>query len=589
MTLMLSATIFYSCSRDETPEEKKEQEDKKVEDWESEDIDGDATMSSQVMRFSVGNIPSITRGITPFSGASYSFSVGDRITIELTRDDVVVDTKVYKVTNTDGDLEFDYDNYPTGQPFYLENKTDFQLRAWSYGNSTPFATNPVGNSFILNTDQRTNTTTDNYTELLYSPKQTYSYSTEKIPITLYHQMARLKVTLTHEASGNLSVDYVKIGNSSIPTTATFSESGIDIENDDFIGTWTGHGTANGQVYARADVANENYTAVLFPNTSLSGQLIKVVTDNETKTYAYTLPSSVSFNPGNQYSYTITVKDNTGHATSIANATVSNIHVGDILCSDGTIYHADIAATSITANSKTPVGVIVFVNSKDHDIAIFNTAGDAATEKGLGKNATKSQGRALVLCLKNSSNGCKWRTGSSAYGSVFVVSGGNYVDPTLSTYAEHYKGFTRTQGMNSSSYPAAQSAYNYTGLTAPSNSTGWFFPSAGQWRLVIAGLTDYKYLNQNQYNSNASNNTGTNSAYTTSYLAGQINTAMSNAGAGKYTAISTGSSNDLIWNCSEYSSSYASAMRFNNPSGGTWLGYIGDPTSNSFYVRPVLAF
>ena len=305
MTLMLSATTS-SCSREDDPEEqKKEQEDKKVEDWENEDINGDATMAPGVMQFCVGRLS--TRAITPFTGEDYIFSVGDRITIELTRGTEVVGTKVYKVSNTDGDLEFDYTYAPTGQPFYLENKNDFQLRAWSYGNSTAVPDDPVGTSFTLNTNQQTGTNIDNYKELLYSPKQTYSYSSNKIPIRLYHQMARLKITLTHEASGDLSVNYVLIGNSSIPTTANFIETGINVASSDFTGSWTGHSSTKTQVYARADVANQNYSAVLFPNTSLSGKLINVVT-TDSKTYAYTLPSNVTLNPGNQYNYSITVKD-----------------------------------------------------------------------------------------------------------------------------------------------------------------------------------------------------------------------------------------------------------------------------------------
>ena len=328
MTLLLVGMTLLSCSReDPEEEEKEEQEDKKVEDWENEDIDGDATMAPRVMQFNVGHLT--TRAITPFNGVDYSFSVGDRISIEMTRGDEVVGPKVYKVSNTDGDLEFDYDYAPTGQPFYLENKNDFQLRAWSYGNSTAVPDDPVGSSFTLNTDQRTATTRENYKELLYSPKQTYSYSSNKIPIRLYHQLARLKITLTHEAAGDLSVNYVQIGNSSIPTTANFSETGINVTGSVFTGSWTDHSSTKTQVYARADAANQNYTVVLFPNTSLSGKLINVVT-TDSKTYAYTLPSSVTFNSGNQYNYTITVKD------EIFFNDVTTDHYGWYVNTDGTV-------------------------------------------------------------------------------------------------------------------------------------------------------------------------------------------------------------------------------------------------------------
>ena len=542
MTAALLTVTMLSCGRDEGPEEPKQEEEKVVNDWETEDIDGDATMSSQVMRFSVGNIPSITRGITPFSGASYTFSVGDRITIELTRDDVVVGTKVYKVTNTDGDLEFDYDNYPTGQPFYLENKNDFQLRAWSYGNSTPFATDPVGSSFTLNTDQRTNTTTDNYTELLYSPKQSYSYSTEKIPIKLYHQMARLKVTLTHEASGDLSVDYVKIGNSSIPTTATFSESGIDIENEDFMGTWTGHSSTTTQVYARADKANENYTAVLFPNTSLSGKLINVVTDNETKTYAYTLPSSVSFNPGNQYSYTITVKDGKVIPTTS--------DVGKVLAADGKIY----ATVSAAKNAGTTAsGLIAYVGS----------AGSV--------DASSSSYSCLVLSLTdaNSGNVCAWFTsnsGTCVNQTSTTATALTYMNGIACTNTlVNSNGSGVTSNCKGHTHAAARAARNY-GTTRPDGASEWFLPTLGQWNLIVKGL-----MRVTEDLTGASNS---------AYISTEVNKKITPSGA-------TGLVADDYWISTERTEERAWYISF-HPSYGGYMDADGK-TSASNYVRAVFAY
>ncbi len=309
MTLMLSATIFYSCSRDETPEEKKEQEqDKSVEDWENEDINGDATMSSRVIQFSVDSIPSVTRGVTPFDGKSYSFSVGDRITIEMYRGSTKVDTKVYKVKNASGLLEFD----DTGLPFAWENKSEtVKLRAWSYGTSTAFTTEPKDNSFTLNTDQKLVDSKENYKELLYSPQQEYDYSAN-VALRLYHQMARLTVTLTNTKATALSVtaNSVIIGDGTLPISADFSEDGIDIDNSDFIGSWTdpvaGDGTT-GKVIARTDDDNSKYSAVLFPGTITSGKKLITLTTTD-GTFAYTLPSNITLQPGCQYNYSINVRD-----------------------------------------------------------------------------------------------------------------------------------------------------------------------------------------------------------------------------------------------------------------------------------------
>jgi len=309
MTLMLSATIFYSCSRDETPEEKKElEQDKSVEDWENEDINGDATMSSRVIQFSVDSIPSVTRGVTPFDGKSYSFSVGDRITIEMYRGSTKVGTKVYKVKNASGLLEFD----DTGLPFAWENKSEtVKLRAWSYGTSTAFTTEPKDNSFTLNTDQKLVDSKENYKELLYSPQQEYDYSAN-VALRLYHQMARLTVTLTNTKATALSVtaNSVIIGDGTLPISADFSEDGIDIDNSDFIGSWTdpvaGDGTT-GKVIARTDDDNSKYSAVLFPGTITSGKKLITLTTTD-GTFAYTLPSNITLQPGCQYNYSINVRD-----------------------------------------------------------------------------------------------------------------------------------------------------------------------------------------------------------------------------------------------------------------------------------------
>ena len=330
MAMILSASIC-SCSEDPEEKEKKEQEqDKSVEDWENEDINGDATMSSRVIQFSVDSIPSVTRGVTPFDGKSYSFSVGDRITIEMYRGSTKVGTKVYKVKNASGLLEFD----DTGLPFAWENKSEtVKLRAWSYGTSTAFTTEPKDNSFTLNTDQKLVDSKENYKELLYSPQQEYDYSAN-VALSLYHQMARLTVTLTNTKATALSVtaNSVIIGDGTLPVSAYFSEDGIDINNSDFIGSWTdpvaGDGTT-GKVIARTDVANSKYSAVLFPGTITSGKKLITLTTTD-GTFAYTLPSNITLQPGCQYNYSITVKDGVGFND------VTATHHGWYVNTDGTV-------------------------------------------------------------------------------------------------------------------------------------------------------------------------------------------------------------------------------------------------------------
>ena len=318
--LLLSATTS-SCSREDDPEEQKEeQEDKKVEDWENEDINGDATMAPGVMQFCVGNMTSITRGATSFDGTSHEFSPGDRITIEMYRGSEKVGTKKYKVVydETEAKLKLEFDD--TGLPFAWENKLEtVKLRAWSYGTAEAYTTDPLDdeNPFSLNKNQAETTAgRDNYRELLYSPQQDYTYSSSEIELKLYHQMSRLTVELTHSKTTEdlaVTANSVVIGDGLLPITAKFSESGIDISNDDYIGSWKNDGftydTENntGKIVARTDAANEKYSAVLFPGEIASGRrLITLATADGT--FAYKLPSAITLLPGKQYNYTINVKD-----------------------------------------------------------------------------------------------------------------------------------------------------------------------------------------------------------------------------------------------------------------------------------------
>ena len=320
MTLMLSATTC-SCSREDDPEEQKEkQEDKKVEDWENEDINGDATMAPGLMQFSVGNMTSVTRGATSFNGASHTFSPGDRVTIEMYRGSVKVGTKKYKVVydETEAKLKLEFDD--TGLPFAWENKLEsVKLRAWSYGTSEAYTTDPIDddNPFSLNKNQAEATAgRDNYRELLYSPQQDYSYTSGDVELKLYHQMSRLTVELTHSKTTEdlaVTANSVVIGDGTLPVTGKFSEAGIDILNDDYIGSWKNDGftydTENntGKIVARTDVANQKYSVVLFPGEIASGKRL-ITLQTADGTFAYKLPSAITLLPGKQYNYTINVKD-----------------------------------------------------------------------------------------------------------------------------------------------------------------------------------------------------------------------------------------------------------------------------------------
>ena len=297
-----------------------------------------------------------------------------------------------------------------------------------------------------------------------------------------------------------------------------------------------------------------------------------------------LDEGLQTNDRNTYAYSVRLFRSTeasARKTTIAIATTSELAVGDIVCADGSIYAAA-NASAIASEGRTPIGIIAFVNSKNHDISIFNNAGDAATESGRGRYAIKSTGRALVICLKHSDTGIKWRTENTPYSTVYTFI--DNTDRSLDTNIEFYRGYDRTEDMATNyaagTFPAAESAYNYATLAAPQFTTGWFLPSAGQWRLIVAGLTDYKYLNQStqwSYTYDA--------AYTGDYLANLVDTKLSAAGTYDATYVNP-ASDGYYATSSEYGPSHAAILNWHTA--GIILNGNNRAETN-FYVRPVLAF
>lgn len=267
-------------------------------------------------------------------------------------------------------------------------------------------------------------------------------------------------------------------------------------------------------------------------------------------------------------------------TTIPLATTSNIAVGDIVCSDGSIYAAANAAY-VASEGKTPIGIIAYVNNEG-DAGATTDIGNATTEKGKGRNRIKSLGRALVLCAmniggtaNNATVGTLYQAGPR-YGTL-VQEGDNNLATSL-----YYWGFERTQGMNSVTYPAAQAAYNFSTLAAPDCTTGWFLPSAGQWKKIlnyVAGIdvADNKPLIHTWYSplSDYASNINTKLDYLTAAGATIVNTI------------------PLVehhyWSSTNYSTTTDNTYNglVCNPSSGIAIGgYWG---TESYYVRPVLAF
>ena len=196
------------------------------------------------------------------------------------------------------------------------------------------------------------------------------------------------------------------------------------------------------------------------------------------------------------------------------------NVGQVICSDGTVCnYAD-------KGSKTVVAVIVYNGS--------------ATG-----NSTYNHGLALALFDANGGNAttdgtsCKWKTSTG--------SNDNSYQTTFSSFASE-DGSIYISTRNNSTWPAFQACISYSGGTAPTNSTGWFLPSAYQWNQMVSGVGSYSTL-RDYFSSRGGRNM--QSSYS--------------------------------WSCTEYDTSDAWGLDFSN---GNWYYYVKTSTS---YVRACFAF
>jgi len=326
--LLLSA-VSMSCSHDPQDTNSK-QSGNNVHEWQDSTLSGDAVMGMKML-FNVGDSLQVirkpsTRLSTTFNGQSYTLSGDERITIAMKRGSEAEVIKIYKVKDADtGALEYekDADNNVT-EPFYWKSTTEtVKLRAWSYGTSEAYTSDPLTTPFTLNTIQTELAVgKDNYRELLYDKQRDYPYAAN-ITLNLYHQLARITVELTHsdnEKALSIAANGVTIGGGVLPTSAQF----VAPTSDSNVGSWEDLQTNSGTVTARADVANLKYSAVVFPNTYSAGtKIVGVTTTAESpfNSYAYTLPSGgEELEAGRQYSYKVNVRD----LVQVSSLTVSDI-------------------------------------------------------------------------------------------------------------------------------------------------------------------------------------------------------------------------------------------------------------------------
>ena len=257
-----------------------------------------------------------TKGYTTSSATSgYTFVGGEYITLAVTGKGVTSrpTTEIMKqytvASGSSGSNALTYakdaDGSTTTYAFdWLGTGETISLRAWSDGKaSTPAApaTDPDGQLFTIETTQ-----VGSVRELLYSPATDYPCGT--VAVSLYHQLARVVITVTHDDTTN-PFSAITLGciTDKVPVTGTFTKP----TSGNNYGTWAvdpiGTSPAHWGIITPKQESVGVYSAVVIPATYASGTRFINFTVNG-QDFSYTLPAAITLAPGKQYNYDITVKN-----------------------------------------------------------------------------------------------------------------------------------------------------------------------------------------------------------------------------------------------------------------------------------------
>ena len=297
-----------------------------------------------------------------------------------------------------------------------------------------------------------------------------------------------------------------------------------------------HGEYSGVTYGTYELRGGKYAIRPEDSWCASGYSVKENTDDDKTTYPWVVSEGIQSVP----------------------------ELGDLYYSDGTY-------SSTLVSGKTPIGVIAYIDQS-------GTADDEITEKSNGG------GHGLVLCLKNAASNLVWHTTREW---VFSESVSVQNTAALKRYSD-VSGYSLTSTLSASAnastaFPAAWQAKNYSELTAPSGSTGWFLPSAQQWVRMMTGLGG---LSEDAIDYG--------SVFDNSHSAIDLwDAAFAKAGSGNYDSMSQSS---MYWTSSECDQTNAIRVvvdQSNATGHGPSLyinGFVKDGNGSGYCrVRPVLAF
>jgi uncharacterized protein (TIGR02145 family) len=234
--------------------------------------------------------------------------------------------------------------------------------------------------------------------------------------------------------------------------------------------------------------------------------------------------------------------------------LNDLSVGNFLFSDGTYG-------SIPNNpGKTPIAIIFSTNTTSYDKTQTYTHGYAMALKDM--TSTYTWGEKLDNSSLNNYNGEK-----------------SYLDRM------DMEGYKNRLYENTTDYPASYAAKNSYGVAAPTGTSGWFLPAAGQWFEIISNLGSLATTGISFDGWD-----GTTENMISARVAHSINNRMSVLASSSYDPFEvvtpTGES-IYYWSSTEYDNDDALAACFGND--GSMLFATNKAKNVACRVRPIIAF
>ena len=521
----------------------------------------------------------------------------------------------YKVIDAEGRMDAD-------TPIYWRKADEKKvLRAWYCGDGSSAAgrenASAVPEEWTVRSDQSGIVTlpgggeADGYqaSDLLFTPEVTAAFAGDAaVSLQFCHQTAKVVVNIRKaEAVTDASqIKAVRVGDGDLALTAGF----VAPTGGATAGTWS-PAAADGTVTPRRLTAPAQteyvatYEALLIPQTVSGKRMVAVET--AAGTMYYTAPDDAApFVPGKVRTYNITVKVDRLEVETVSSGTWSaggeenvtskevkqsftadELKIGDYFYSDGTTSDGGLrklyfdGSMEIASPKPAPVLTNPGTGAARKVVGIvFQTDKSRIGAKEKEKLGGEGKVHGLVMAVKNAATDQQqWGPYGQDEGLTKCnTKADNYNDISGYGNCEHI----RTNRGNFDNYPAFKATYDYnTTYPVSATTTGWYFPSSGQWWDILQNLGGCPvFAKQDEQTSSQSGDfTWTGQ--------GDVPAAL-NAWMEKIATDSKDdfNSGDCFFSSSEYSD-YRARVWYVSSRGSVYCEWTNK--SSDFDVRPVLAF